>query len=80
METQNITLAVPKKILMRFKEIALHRQKSVSGLMVEMMENAVLSEEKYRVARDRHLRRLETGMNLNTQGDVHWTRDDLHER
>jgi hypothetical protein len=80
METQNITLAIPKKILMKFKEIAFRRQKSLSGLMVEMMENAVFSEEKYRVARDRHLRRLESGINLNTQGNLTWQRTDLHER
>jgi hypothetical protein len=79
-DTQNITLAVPKKVLMKFKEIAFRRQKSVSRLMVEMMEEVVSNEEGYRVARDRHLRRLETGMDLNTQGRIRWTRDDLHER
>ena len=79
MESQNITLAVPKKILAKFKEIAFRRQKSVSGLMVEMMEKAVMNEEGYRVARDRHLRRFETMTDLNTQGNIRWTRDDLHE-
>jgi len=79
-DIQNITLAVPKKTLMKFKEIAFRRQKSVSRLMVEMMEAVVSNEEGYRVARDRHLRRLETGMDLNTQGRIRWTRDDLHER
>lgn len=80
METQNVTLSVPKKILRKFKEIAFRRQKSVSRLMVEMMETAVESEEGYRVARERYLRRLETGLNLGTQGVIHWKRDDLHER
>ncbi len=80
METQNITLSVPKKILRKFKEIAFRRQKSVSGLMVEMMETAVESEEGYRVARERYLHRLEAGFNLGTQGNVQWKRDDLHER
>ena len=80
MEIQNITLAVPKKVLAKFKEIAFRRQKSVSKLMVEMMEAAVSSEEGYRVARDRHLRRLDAGADLKTNGAVSWKRDDLHER
>ena len=48
MEIQNITLVVPKKTLAKFKIIAFRRQKSVSGLMVEMMEEAVSLEEGYR--------------------------------
>jgi hypothetical protein len=80
METQNITLSVPKKVLAKFKEIAFRQQKSVSKLMVEMMEETVLNEEGYRVARDRHLRRLDTGVDLKTNGTISWKRDDLHER
>jgi hypothetical protein len=80
MKTQNITLAVPKKVLAKFKEIAFRQQKSVSKLMVEMMEETVLNEEGYRVARDRHLRRLDTGVDLKTNGAISWKRDDLHER
>ena len=80
METQNITLAVPKKVLAKFKEIAFRQQKSVSKLMVEMMEETVLNEEGYRVARDRHLRRLDADVDLKTNGTISWKRDDLHER
>jgi hypothetical protein len=80
METQNITLAVPKKVLTKFKEIAFRRQKSISKLMTEMIEEAVLNEEGYRVARDRHLRRLDAGVDLKTNGNISWKRDELHER
>jgi hypothetical protein len=80
METQNITLAVPKKVLTKFKEIAFRRQKSISKLMTEMMEEAVLNEEGYRVARDRHLRRLDAGTDLKTNGNIAWKRDELHDR
>lgn len=80
METQNITLAVPKKVLTKFKEIAFRRQKSISKLMTEMMEEAVLNEEGYRVARDRHLRRLDAGIDLKTNGNITWKRDELHDR
>jgi len=80
METRNITLAVPKKILAKFKEIAFRRQKSISKLMVEMMEKAVENEEGYRIAHDRYLRRLAIGSDLRTNGSISWKRDDLHER
>jgi hypothetical protein len=80
MDTQNITLAVPKKILAKFKEIAFHRQKSVSGLMVEMMQDAVSQEEGYAAAHERHLRRTAAGLDLHTRGRLPWKRDDLHER
>jgi hypothetical protein len=80
MDTQNITLAVPKKILAKFKEIAFRQQKSVSGLMVEIMEEKVGREEGYRLAQERYQRRMAAGMDLQTQGNLRCDRDDLHER
>lgn len=80
MDTQNITLSVPKKVLRKFKEIAFRRQQSVSGLMVEMMEDTINKEEGYLVARGRHLRSLGAKTDLDTQGSIPWKRDDLHER
>lgn len=71
---------MPKKALRKFKEIALRRQKSVSKMMVEMMEETIQNEEGYRAARDRHLHRLETAPDLQTNGAAPWRRDDLHER
>jgi hypothetical protein len=80
MDIQNITLAVPKKVLAKFKEIAFRQQKSVSGLMVEIMEDKVRQEEGYRAAHERHQRRMAAGLDMQTHGKISWTRDDLHER
>jgi len=80
MDIQNITLAVPKHILRKFREIAFHRQKSVSKLMVEMMEEFVAKEEGYRFARESHLRQMDSVRNMGTEGRIKWNRDDLHER
>ncbi len=80
MDIQNITLAVPKHILRKFKEIAFRRQKSVSKLMVEMMEEYVANEEGYRIAHLSHLRQIDAASDLGTGGKITWTRDDLHER
>jgi hypothetical protein len=80
MDNQNITLSIPKKVLLKFKEIAFHREKSVSRLMVEMMEEAVSKEEGYRVARDSHFRQMDFGQNLGIGGQIKVNREELHER
>lgn len=80
MDTQNITLSVPKKILAKFKEIAFRQQKSVSSLMVDIMKEKVDQEEGYRLASERHRRKLLDGIDLQTHGKMGWNRDDLHER
>ncbi len=79
-ENQNITLSVPKDILRRVKHIAVDRQTSVSGLMLEMLEDLVRHEDAYAQARERHLALLKKGFNLGTHGKITWTRDELHER
>lgn len=80
MENQNITLSIPKDTLRRIKHIALEKQTSVSGLMVEMLEDLVRREDAYVQARERHLALLQKGFNLGTHGKITWTRDELHER
>lgn len=80
MEHQNITLSLPKDILKRVKHLAVERQTSVSGLMVEMLEDLVRREDAYAQARERQLALMEKGFNLGTYGQANWTRDELHER
>ncbi len=80
MDTQNITLSVPKMILAKFKEIAFRQQKSVSSLMVDLMKEKVALEEGYRLASERHQRKLASGIDLQTNGKIGGSRDDLHER
>ncbi len=80
MENQNITLSLPKDILRRVKHIAVERQTSVSGLMVEMLEDLVRRQDAYVQARERQLALMEKGLHLGTNGKITWTRDELHER
>ena len=80
METQNITLSIPKEILLRVKLIAVTRQTSVSGLLSQTLEKLVQQEDAYAHARRRHLHRLEQGVDLGTGGQVLTQRDELHER
>ena len=80
MERQNITLSLPKDILLKVKLIAVKRQTSVSGLLTQTLERLVQHEDAYAHARRRHLKWLERGADLGTAGNVPVRRDELHER
>ena len=80
METQNITLSLPKELLREAKLLAVERQTSISGLLKEFLTEAVAQEDRYANARSRHLEALRQGADLGTRGRIGWTREDLHER
>ena len=80
METQNITLSLPKDLVRKAKLIAVERQTSISGLLKEFLTEAVAHEDRYAKARSRHLEALRGGADLSTRGAVGWSREDLHER
>ncbi len=80
MKTQNITLSLPKDILLKVKLLAVKRQTSVSGLLTQTLEELVRQEEAYAHAQLRHLQLLDQGIDLGTGGQISWTRDELHER
>jgi len=80
METQNITLALPKKTLVRIKVIAAQQQTSVSALVTKALTQLAEQEEAYSRARRRHLRQLENVADLGTHGRITAAREDLHER
>jgi hypothetical protein len=80
METQNITLAIPKAILRKVKLLAVKQDTSVSGLLTRTLERLVQQEDSYAHARQRHLQLLDVGFDLGTQGTVVVVRDELHER
>lgn len=79
-ETQNITLSLPKSILLKVKLLAVQRGTSVSGLLASELEKLVAQEEAYSRAQQRALAQLETGFDLGTFGQIDVSRDELHER
>jgi hypothetical protein len=80
METQNITLSIPKEILLEVKLMAVSRRTSVSGLLTQTLERLVQQESAYTHARRRHLQWLEQGLDLGSEGQISTRRDELHER
>ncbi|SFE27034.1 hypothetical protein SAMN04324257_01164 [Thermoanaerobacter thermohydrosulfuricus] len=75
-EMQNITLSLPKGLLQKIKHIAIARQRSVSSLLTETLEEIVRKENSYDKAKSRHI--LEKGFNLGTEGELTWRREDLY--
>jgi C4-dicarboxylate-specific signal transduction histidine kinase len=80
METQNITLSLPKDTLLKVKLLAVNRQTSVSALLTQTLEKLVEQEEAYTHARRRHLQWLQQAADLGTDGQISASRDELHER
>jgi post-segregation antitoxin (ccd killing protein) len=79
-EKQNITLFIPKDVPCEAKHLAVDRGISLSGFLVEALEERVkrLSEMRWAAERQRTL--LRRGLRLGTKGKVRWRREDLHVR
>ncbi len=80
MDTQNVTLSLPKQVLRKAKLIAVERQTSLSGLLTQLLIDLVAQEDAYEKARLSHKALLEQGFDMGTGGTSTWTRDELHER
>lgn len=80
METQNITLAIPKKTLQKIKVIAAKRNSSISRLVTDALEKLANEETNYAEARDRQLKLVREGFNLGYGNEQLPDRDELHER
>lgn len=78
--TQNITLSIPKNVLRKAKILAVRKNISLSGLLTQTLSDLVAHQEAYEQARQRNLTLLKRGLDLGTQGQAAWKREDLHER
>jgi len=77
---QNVTISVPKDILIKARHIAVSRQTSLSRLLAETLEDIVEKDETYNKAKERQLATMKNGFNLGVEGKIIWKRDDLHAR
>ena len=80
MDKQNITLSIRKDVLQRVKIIAVKKGTSVSALLTQALEDIVAHEDGFLTARQEHVRLLEEGAELGTQGSTTWSREELHAR
>ncbi len=80
MSPQNIRLTLPEELLLKVRLIAVRRRMSDSSLLESELEKLVQREDAYDHARRRHIRVLEQGFDLGTQGNMAKSRDEQHER
>jgi predicted transcriptional regulator len=80
MDTQNITVALPRTLLRKVKHLAVEKETSVSALLKSALEDLVRDQDAYAKARDAHREILKRPFNLGTHGRITWSRDSLHER
>ena len=80
MERQNVMLSLPKLLLKKAKVIAASREKSLSELLRESLEEKVREANGYKKARQRQLKLLKEGLDLGTKGDIATTRDEIQVR
>ena len=77
---QNVTLAIPKDLLRKAKIIAVEQETSLSQLLTQALTDIVTQADLYELAKERHLAWLQQGVSLGTDGEISWTREELHER
>ena len=80
MERRNVTLSIPKALLKKAKTLAVMKDRSLSDLLRETLEEKVEEETGYQRAKERQLALMEKGFNLGTKGRITISREELHER
>ena len=80
MDQQNVTITLPADIVREAKHLAVDEGVSLSRFVAKLVEERVRAAREFRGAREEHLRLLEKGFNLGTNGNITWSRDDLHQR
>lgn len=79
-KTKNVTLSLPETLMRRFKVFAAEKDKSMSALMAELLENAIDSDSARQAAARRFLNRARNAPALGTGGKITWKREDLYDR
>ncbi|MCK9417967.1 MAG: DUF6364 family protein [Nitrospirae bacterium] len=80
MERQNVTLSLPKALLKKAKAFAAKKDKSLSMLLKESLEDKIGEATGYNKARERQLGVLQRGLDLGTKGRISISREELHAR
>jgi predicted DNA-binding protein len=73
MQKRNVTLSMPTDLIRRAKALAAARDKSLSELLRESLEEKVSEASGYRQAMERQI-------DLGLRGKISWNRDSVHER
>ena len=71
---------MPKELLKKAKAMAASKEKSLSELLRESLEEKIKEASGYKKAKDRQMDLLNQGIDLGTKGRMTITREELHAR
>ncbi|MBA4416403.1 MAG: CopG family transcriptional regulator [Syntrophus sp. (in: bacteria)] len=80
MERQNVTLSLPKALLKKAKTLAIMKDRSLSDLLRETLEEKVKEGAGYQRAKKMQIACMEKDFDLGTKGKTSIDRDELYER
>ena len=78
-ERQNVTLSLPRQVVLKARHLAVERGTSVSGLLSMYLEDLVHKEPEYDCARLEAVAMMREGVTMGVN-EPNWTREQLHER
>lgn len=80
MSLRNVTVTLPEELLREARHMAVDQGVSLSRFLAALLEERVRASERYRAARSRQRDLMRAGLDLGTEGQSTWTRDELHAR
>jgi len=80
MDTQNVTLRLPKALLRKAKLVATERGTTLTGLVIEGLTRTTSGAEVYHEALERQRALMRAGYRLRGAGESLPPRDAVHER
>lgn len=80
MDRTNVTLSLPETLLKRFRVYAAEKNRSMTEIMTEALQELMERERRSRGAQRRFLARIRNAPDRGTKGKTRWSREELHER
>lgn len=80
MANRNVTLSLPEEVLKDARHRAVDKGMSLSAYLASMLKEQVEKDRDYEEAMESAIQMMREGLPIGTNGQIWWTRDELHER
>jgi hypothetical protein len=75
-----VTLTLPADLLREARHLAVDQGMSLSRFLAHLLAARVEETRRYKEARERQKRLMRAGLSLGTNGQIAWSREELHAR
>ena len=79
MERQNVTLSLPRDVVLKARHLAVERGTSLSKLLALYLQELVHKDPEYEHARQEAVALMREGVSMGVD-EPSWRREQLHER